>query len=349
MALKYGSSSKSNTFTRSAFPMQSGTTSHVSAVKQVTDEELAQQKRDYESNLYDERKIKSDKVIADRKAKADKKAYDESAEGKAKVKKAKEETDAKTEASRGTHAGQTKKRWTVGNLLNKKRSKGGKGKKLDYKERIASMDEKQLKKGYNKYIKEQSGGDYKKYKKGINTENAKKGIHTKTMNRSDWFASEQEKGNYAGAHKDASTYQKSGDYTDPVTKREGRLKKLSTMTPGEYDAHLAAKKAKRQEIGKALETAGEGISRAYGKGGTGSVMTAYSQMRQEKETQKSQDILDRTREMHLDEHEQKIADTKDGLDGSNKMGETDPYAIKEGGEVMTASTSTAFSKKNKPV
>ena len=37
MALKYGSSSKSNTFTRSAFPMQSGTASHASAVKQVED------------------------------------------------------------------------------------------------------------------------------------------------------------------------------------------------------------------------------------------------------------------------------------------------------------------------
>ena len=120
------------------------------------------------------------------------------------------------------------------------------------------------------------------------------------------------------------------------------------MTPGEYDAHLAAKKAKRQEIGKALETAGEGISRAYGKGGTGSVMTAYSQMRQERETQKSQDILDRTREMHLDEHEKKLTDYNEGLDGSNKIDETDPYAITESGEVMTASTASSEKYKNPP-
>ena len=38
MPLKYGSSSKSNNFNRSAFPMQSGTSSHTSAVKQVEEE-----------------------------------------------------------------------------------------------------------------------------------------------------------------------------------------------------------------------------------------------------------------------------------------------------------------------
>ena len=36
MALKYGSSSKSNNFKRSAFPMHSGTSNHTSAVKQMT-------------------------------------------------------------------------------------------------------------------------------------------------------------------------------------------------------------------------------------------------------------------------------------------------------------------------
>ena len=39
MAFKFGSSSKSNTFKRSAFPMQSGTVSHSSALKAKDDEQ----------------------------------------------------------------------------------------------------------------------------------------------------------------------------------------------------------------------------------------------------------------------------------------------------------------------
>ena len=53
MALKYGSSSKSSAFKRSAFPMQSGTTNHASAVKKVEEKDADRLKR-----LIEEKKTK---------------------------------------------------------------------------------------------------------------------------------------------------------------------------------------------------------------------------------------------------------------------------------------------------
>jgi|21_taG_2_1085346.scaffolds.fasta_scaffold59082_2 hypothetical protein len=107
----------------------------------------------------------------------------------------------------------------------------------------------------------------------------------------------------------------------------------------------AAKKAKRQAIGQALEKAGEGIARAYGKGGTGSIMTAYSQMDAEKESQKSQDILDQTRELS---NAQKIKDYESELDGKKKMPETEKFATNPDGTAKT-SAEKAHEFYNKPI
>ena len=90
----------------------------------------------------------------------------------------------------------------------------------------------------------------------------------------------------------------------------------------------AARKQKMKEIGKGLKTAGEAISRAYGKRGTGSIMTALSNMKQTKEAQKSQNILDRTRQLS---NEQKIEEYEQGLSDEGKMPETNKAHVDKSG------------------
>ena len=52
---------------------------------------------------------------------------------------------------------------------------------------------------------------------------------------------------------------------------------------------------------------------------------ARSEMKREAETSKSQDILDRIRQMHLDQHETKIADAENPLEvpGTNPVAGTE--------------------------
>jgi hypothetical protein len=98
--------------------------------------------------------------------------------------------------------------------------------------------------------------------------------------------------------------------------------------PGTWLGRTAKKAGKwikenRSEIGEGLEKAGEGISRAYGKGGTGSMMTAYAQMDMEQKDAESQRILDRTRELS---NQQKIDDYMTALNDEDKMPETQKHA-----------------------
>ena len=123
--------------------------------------------------------------------------------------------------------------------------------------------------------------------------------------------------------------EKVGPKTTKVDLKSEPIKPSKTFeeTSAEIGAEKkAAKKAKRKElfkeIGKGLETAGEGIARAYGKGGTGSIMTAYSQMDAEKESQKSQDILNQTRKLS---NEQKIKEAELAVNDENKMPETEKF------------------------
>ena len=266
MALKYGSSSKSNTFKRSAFPMQSGTTSHASALKQVKQKTRSKYDQDQIDKLREEKlqlQKEADKKFIEKEAdKVTTEKVDETVAADADAK-------AKVDASRGTHEGQVKKQG-----------------KLD------KIQARQDKRAYKKYLKK----------------NKMKGDDSTFEN-----------------------WKKSDDYTDKSSKREERLKKEVGMTPEEYDANQAAKKAKRGEFFEGLDQLGQTISRAYGPGGTGTMNVARSQMSIEKDAAKSQDILNRTRQLHLDEHEQKIADLQDPME----MPSDDPTAAKEDGHGTT--------------
>jgi len=104
MALKYGSSSKSNNFKRSAFPMQSGTSNHTSAVKQVKEEEksldvqYAEFEKEKETNELRDKynKLRQSTSDAETKTEVVKSSKTEKLEGKVqktKTKKAYKESD----------------------------------------------------------------------------------------------------------------------------------------------------------------------------------------------------------------------------------------------------------------
>ena len=125
---------------------------------------------------------------------------------------------------------------------------------------------------------------------------------------------------------DDSTFEnwkKSDEYSPgELSKREKRLTKEVGMTPEEYEANQARKK---EEFFGGLDQLGQTISRAYGPGGTGTMNVARSEMSIEKDSAKSQDLMDKLRQQRVDDYENEL---KEG----NKVDATEQEAVTEGGE-----------------
>ena len=329
MALKYGSSSKSSAFKRSAFPMQSGTVNHASAVKQVEEKDADRLKR-----LIGEKKTKEGLENIEGTPEYLKKLKqtnirqgetDYIAEQKAK-KEAKTTADAKAkvDATRGTHPDQIKKQ-----------SKGYYS--------LDKIQERQDKKFQNKKGKASDKVINKMNKIGTLEDKQKKHEPGSKRYNSLQKRIDKNKGKLAEREKKEEKFE--GETSSKETKRETRLKKEVGMTPEEYTAYKEKKKeASREEMRRTVA----GL-REYGPGGSGSQTEGkakydagkIAQSNKEK-TQASQDIRDaRTKQL-----------TEAYAANLKKEGELDPNtsaAVDENGDAkMTANEGTqAQLRKNK--
>jgi hypothetical protein len=293
MALKYGSSSKSSTFKRSAFPMQSGTTSHASAVKQADDLKI-------QENLKTQEELdKENKLLVAKETLAQNKVT------------AKKNQEVREKAATKDELKAHKKKWGKKEGLYDTTTKEFEGLSESSKARALKKNEKKIKKRKTKkdaadaadaahFDKERSRGTTKGQVK-------KQGKLDRIQGRADKTAYKKYSKSLSQTSQGDMSFEqwKKSDKYSPgeLSKREKRLTKEVGMTPEEYEANQARKKG---EFFEGLDQLGQTISRAYGPGGTGTMTRARSEMSIEKDAAKSQDILDRTREMNLKRHEDEI-------------------------------------------
>ena len=285
MALKYGSSSKSSTFKRSAFPMQSGTANHASALKQEEDartieditkelnlmtakENLELRKIEIEKSAKKRGKDAAKKELKEIGVKDDQGLYiigdSEDAEGnittmskgaRKRAEKKNKEREEEIKIEKATADAKAKVEASRGTHPDqiKKQSKGYYS--------LDKIQERQDKKFQNKKGKASDKVINKMNKIGTLENKQKK--HEPGSKKYNSLQKRIDKNKEKLTKREKKEEKFEGETSSKETKRETRLKKEVGMTPDEYTAYKAEKKeAGVEEMRRAVA----GL-REYGPGG----------------------------------------------------------------------------------
>jgi len=341
MALKYGSSSKSSAFKRSAFPMQSGTVSHASALKQAKELSQVKQLQEYKA----EQELIALQNEAAKKAK--KKAKKEITKKELEEKGVKDESGNYIlgEMERGDTKYDPKKDYSKPDPdlnLSKKAAKRAKKKnlktdatkksKVEYQEHKEEADKAKVeaKVKANRSEKTKSLSE-KVLKKDKQTEDAfvEKELAESRVGKYD-------KGLFGGSLRRAMAkgkHKRKGRQEDKTREKLAESERWDQLTPEQKATEKAKKKeANVEEIRRAVA----GLS-AYGPGGSGSQTKEKQEYDAAKlaqadteKAQASQDIRDARTQQYVNAH--KKAESGEEM----VLKEDTKYAVGEGGVNMTA-------------
>jgi len=312
MALKYGSSSKSSSFKRSAFPMQSGTTSHASAVKETNADRLKRLTEEKKTKEGLEKIVGSPeylKAIKLKNIRSGEQEYMDSQETTKKEaarleqeqseKKAKEEVDA----TRGTTYGQKRKQLKLDNIQANQDKKYQKQKTKAFDKVMKKMNKVGTLE--DKLKQEQRENEAKgKIDGSRRSRRLKKKIGRKKNQQRKWEGKE--------------TLYEGSETSDKETRREKRLKSEVNMTPDEYNAN---QDKKRKELSEGLQGLGADIGNAYGPGGSGNITSNMQQREAGEKKEKTQSIYDAMNNSKLAAYRKENSETP-----ASEMPATNPFA-----------------------